>query len=327
MTSPSIGLIANPASSKDIRRLVGLARVVDVEEKANLIARLLAGLWAGPPTRVLALDDAGGLVRRALHLTRSIPIPPVEFLPVEAEGREHDTRRAASALADAGAALLVTVGGDGTVRSAVEGWPEVRLLPLAAGTNNAIVTPVEPTIAGYAAALAAHGDPASDQELTLLRVIGGADGPAVAVVDAVGVRSRWVGAKALWQTEAFVEAVVANARTTAVGMASVAAAFGPIPPGHARHVVFGTGRRIRAILGPGQVADVDVASTRLVPIGQAVSFSDETRVVALDGERRIVTPGTAVEVATGPRLIAVTEILAKTRKPGFGSGSGEGAEG
>ncbi len=31
-----VGLIANPASSKDIRRLTGLARVVDVEERANL---------------------------------------------------------------------------------------------------------------------------------------------------------------------------------------------------------------------------------------------------------------------------------------------------
>ncbi len=154
MSPPIVGLVANPASSKDIRRLVGLARVVDVEEKANMVARFLAGLWAGPPTVVVAFDDAAGLVRRAVHLTRSTQTPPVEFLPLRPEGREADTRRAAALLAEAGAGVLVTVGGDGTVRSAVEGWPDATLLPLAAGTNNAIVEPSEPTVAGYVAALA-----------------------------------------------------------------------------------------------------------------------------------------------------------------------------
>ena len=315
MSPPIVGLVANPASSKDIRRLVGLARVVDVEEKANMVARFLAGLWAGPPTVVVAFDDAAGLVRRAVHLTRSTQTPPVEFLPLRPEGREADTRRAAALLAEAGAGVLVTVGGDGTVRSAVEGWPDATLLPLAAGTNNAIVEPSEPTVAGYVAALVAAGRASVDRTLTVLKVSGGPDGPAVAVVDAVGVRTRWTGARALWQPESFVEAVVANVRTTAVGMASVAAAFGPIPAGHARHIVFGPGTQVRAILGPGLVTDVDVASTRLIRRGEAVSFSSETRVVALDGERRVVTPTSKVEVDRGPRLVQVAEVLERTRKP------------
>ena len=94
---PIIGLIANPVASKDIRRLVGLARVVDVEEKANLIARLLVGMTAGPPVRVVALDDSGGMVRRALRLTRGTA-PPVEYLPLEAEATERDTHDAARLL-------------------------------------------------------------------------------------------------------------------------------------------------------------------------------------------------------------------------------------
>ncbi len=306
---------------------MGLARVVDVEEKANLVARFLVGLSAGPPTRVLALDDAGGLIRRAVHLTRGRETPPVAFLDVAAAGRESDTRRAAAALADAGAAVLVTVGGDGTVRSAVEGWPEATLLPLAAGTNNAIVVPVEPTVAGYAAALAARDPGAAVEDLTLLAVTGAPEGPAVAVVDAVGVRSRWTGARALWQPELFVEAFVANVAGTAVGMASVAAAFGPVPAGHARHIVFGPGETVRAILGPGLVADVEVAATRVVPSGEAVGFSPDTRVVALDGERRIVAPGTTVEVGSGPRLVRVEEILARARKLDSGRKSSASTEG
>ena len=126
---PIVGLIANPVASKDIRRLVGLARVVDVEEKANLIARLLVGMSAGPPVAVLALDDSGSMVRRALRLTRGTT-PLVEFLSIQAQGSERDTHDAAAMLRARGARVLVTVGGDGTIRSAVEGWPDARLVDL-----------------------------------------------------------------------------------------------------------------------------------------------------------------------------------------------------
>lgn len=319
---PIVGLIANPASSKDIRRLVGLARVVDVEEKANLIARFLTGLTAGPPVRVAALDDSAGLVRRAIRLARGHAIPAVEFLDVEAEGSEADTRRAAEMLRDRGAALLVTVGGDGTIRSAVEGWPTATLLPLAAGTNNAIVVPVEPTIAGHAAAMAASTEDDISLPLTLLVVESGSGAGSVAVVDAVGVRSRWTGARALWEPDSFVEAVVANVNRPAVGMASVAAALGPIPQGHARYIRFGPGERVRAIVGPGLVLDVEVASHSLVAIGARIAMDERSRLIALDGERRMIGPGATVTIASGPRLLMVESVLWRTRKPIEGTGFG-----
>jgi predicted polyphosphate/ATP-dependent NAD kinase len=49
-----VGLVANPFSSKDVRRLVSLARVVDLEEKANLLARFLRGLGSHPGIEVVA---------------------------------------------------------------------------------------------------------------------------------------------------------------------------------------------------------------------------------------------------------------------------------
>lgn len=88
---PVVGLIANPMSSKDIWRLVGLGRVVDIEEKANLIARLPVGMTAGPPRIVVALDDSGGIVKRALRLTRGTA-PPVR-IPDQRHSRSTVTRR------------------------------------------------------------------------------------------------------------------------------------------------------------------------------------------------------------------------------------------
>ncbi len=308
---PLIGLIANPYASKDIRRLVGLARVVDVEEKANLIARLLAGMTAGPPVRIAALDDSGGLVRRALRLART-QSPPVEFLPLEPSGTETDTRLAAAHLADLKAAALVTVGGDGTIRSAVEGWPTARLVPLAAGTNNAVAISEEATVVGYGAALAASDRNAGRffDALTTLSVDPGDGSASRAVVDVVGVRTRWTGARALWEPKELVEAVVANVRPTAVGVASIAAGLGALPSGHARYIRFGHGRRVRAVLGPGLVGVVSVAEHRILPEGTRIGLDDATRVVALDGERRIIRSSEAfVDVGSGPRLLSVERAL------------------
>ncbi len=315
MTGPSgipiIGLIANPVASKDIRRLVGLARVVDVEEKANLVARLLVGMTAGPPVHVVALDDSGGIVRRALRLARGKAVA-VDFLDVTAEGTEADTHDAARALGELGTRLLVTVGGDGTIRSAVEGWPEALLAPLAAGTNNAVAILHEPTMVGHAAALAAAGKaPAGVFDRLTAMVVNMGDGTSsIAVVDAVGVRAHWTGARALWEPDDLVEAVVANARSEAVGIAAVAAALGPLAPRHARYIRFGPGPAVRAILGPGVVGEISVAEHYDLAEGNRVELDPATRVVALDGERRLIRSGAAsVAVQPGALLLSVSRAL------------------
>jgi hypothetical protein len=309
---PIVGLIANPVASKDIRRLVGLARVVDVEEKANLVARLLVGMTAGPPVVVYALDDSGGIVRRALRLARGRAVP-VEFLDIDATAAERDTFDAARMLGEMEAQIVVTVGGDGTIRSAVEGWPEARLAPLAAGTNNAVAILHEPTIVGYATALAATNQAPADayDRLTTMVVHTGDAESSTAVVDAVGVRTHWTGARALWEPGDLVEAVVANVRAEAVGIASVAAALGPLPPQHARYIRFGKGPTVRAIFGPGLVGEVGVADHHTVAEGAKIEMSSATRVVALDGERRFVRTDQAhVSVEPGALLLSVARTLA-----------------
>ncbi len=309
---PVIGLIANPLASKDVRRLVGLARVVDVEEKANLIARLLVGMTAGPPVRVVALPDSGRLVERAVRLARGTT-PEIEFLPMEAESTEADSRRAAEQLRDLGAALIVVVGGDGTIRSVVEGWTDAAIVPVAAGTNNAISVVDEPTVVGLATALASDGTfgDAIFDRCSVLSVDTGADRPSVAVVDAVGVNTPWIGSGALWDVNDLVEAVVTNVRPTAVGIAAIAAAFGDLPQGSACHIRFGHGRQIRALLGPGLVADVSVADYEVLPMGSRVEMAPASRVVALDGERRLIRgDGCVVEVRSGPRLLSVRRTMA-----------------
>lgn len=302
-----VGLVANPASSKDVRRLTGLARVIDIEEKANLVARLLVGLGSVPGIEVLALDDRSGLVRRAVKQAGS-PGAPVGYLPVEAEGSEVDTRNAASALADLAAKALVTVGGDGTVRAAAEGWPSAPLVPIAAGTNNAFALSDEPTVVGLATAIAVIEQPGAFVDTTAVEVHT-SEGVATAVIDAVVVRNSWVGAGAIWEPGELVEALVTSSRRTAVGIASISAALGPLQSGHARHIRFGRNTTVRAVFGPGVVLDVAVADHEDLPIGTLVTLTADGGLVALDGERRLPAANGSASVINGPRILDLEVAL------------------
>lgn len=296
-----VGLVANPTSSKDIRRLTTLARVIDVEEKANLVARLLVGLASERGIEVMALDDPAGLVRRAVGMAGH-SAPSVTFLPLEAKGNEDDTRQAARQLSDLEARAIVTVGGDGTVRAAVEGWREARLIPLAAGTNNAFALTEEPSVVGMATAHALASGTDAFRPTTAIEV-DTTMGRALAVIDAVLVRSHWVGAGAIRDPADLVEGVVTSSRRTAVGIASVSAAFGPLPPGHARHLRFGGKRLVRAVFGPGLVLDVPVDDHEDLPLGSELSLVGSGGMVALDGERRLPSRGGIVRVVDGPRVL------------------------
>ena len=63
----TVGIIANPASGKDIRRLVAHGRFVPNEEKISILKRLLAGLDAVGIDRLMLMPDGDALCRAALR--------------------------------------------------------------------------------------------------------------------------------------------------------------------------------------------------------------------------------------------------------------------
>ena len=60
-----VGIIANPASGKDIRRLVAHGSTFDNNEKINIVRRVLLGLAAAGVGEVVYLPDTYGIVERA----------------------------------------------------------------------------------------------------------------------------------------------------------------------------------------------------------------------------------------------------------------------
>ena len=62
-----IGIIANPTSGKDIRRLVSQALVVGNREKVNIVKRVLIGAYAAGAREVMIMPDRYGIGNQSVH--------------------------------------------------------------------------------------------------------------------------------------------------------------------------------------------------------------------------------------------------------------------
>ncbi|MCC7369200.1 MAG: NAD(+)/NADH kinase, partial [Chloroflexi bacterium] len=290
MSNGIIGIIANPASGKDIRRLVAQGSVFDTSEKANILRRAIRAVDALGGTlgraHVLIMPDTDALGVRALdglHVSLE-----AEVLDMPATGSPRDSAEAARRMAERGAACIITLGGDGTNRAVAAGSGDVPLLPISTGTNNVFSTMVEGTVAGLAAATLASG--AVDPELVTSRakrldiLLDGT--PAdTALIDAATTRDLFIGSRALWEPDRLVEAVLTRAQAGMVGLASVGGCLTSIAPRDPRalYVRFGPGgRRVLAALAPGLVVPVAVAAWRVVDLEEPISFARGNLTVALD---------------------------------------------
>ena len=148
--SPSrpIGIVVNPRSGTDVRRAVAAAGTVTVEDKANVVRRVVRGAREAGASRFVVHHDPHRIVRRATETMRDVDL---SWLDLDLTFTEEDTVAAVRAMREAGCAVVVVLGGDGTNRAAARGWTDLPVIPLSTGTNNAFALLVEPTVAGAAA--------------------------------------------------------------------------------------------------------------------------------------------------------------------------------
>ena len=160
---PAVGIVANPASGRDVRRLVAKASVFHTAEKCNIVQRALTALASCGVRSAVMMPDLGGIaagVMRAMqaqHVHASAPWPNVTFLDLPIEDSALDSVRAVERMLELGVALIVVLGGDGTHRVVASRCGNVPLVALSTGTNNAFPEIREATIAGLAAGLIASG--------------------------------------------------------------------------------------------------------------------------------------------------------------------------
>ncbi|MDP6278055.1 MAG: NAD(+)/NADH kinase [Nitrospinota bacterium] len=321
-----VGVIANPQSGKDIRRLVALASSFSNHEKLLIVRRVLAGLEAAGADEVLMLDDAGALGRAAAEAYRTgtgesgdmdggggRKKPRVRLLDVGARGEAEDTSRGAVRMREEGAACIVVLGGDGTSRAAAKGCGRCPLIPLSTGTNNAFSQNWEGTVAGLAAGFYARRPRRYSRQVTpskrlRVHISGGVD---LALVDLAVVNEAFAGSRAVWDIERIESLALTRCLPGGLGLSAVGASLEPVgaeePDGLWIDFAPSAGQKNRAgqkksgrkrpgrktkvlaPVGPGLVQTADIAGFRRISPGEMIEISARPhQVLAFDGEREYV---------------------------------------
>jgi predicted polyphosphate/ATP-dependent NAD kinase len=339
VATPTVGIVANPLSGRDIRRLVARASVFPNAEKANMVQRMLTSLDAVGVCRVLMSTDLGGISAAVLRATKTqaAPAPPsryrqswpeIEFLDQDTLTESAiDTTNAVRRMVDRGAGVIVCLGGDGTARVAAAACGDTPLLALSTGTNNVFPEMREATVAGLAAGLiasgAVHAD-AATYRASVLEVIAG-DRTEEALVDVCVTTADHLGSRALWEPSTLRELYCTFAEPHAVGLSSIPGLLCPSPRPTKEGVALefddpATSRTVvRAPIAPGLVVEVGVRSWRTLAVGEEVESRARRGVIALDGEREIefqdMTPVICLR-ANGPRCVDVQATLAAAASTG-----------
>jgi hypothetical protein len=322
--TPAVGILANPMSGRDVRRLAARASTTTPEIKRDQVARAVVGAAAGGAERVVIVRDPFRISTSAVeNLTLHLK---VETIDVGAELRAADSARAALAMRDAGCRALVVLGGDGTNRVVARAWRGAPLVPLSTGTNNVFPVAVEATAAGAAAGLVASGrvalEEASDVAKTVRVSIDGEDDD-LALIDAVQLVDDPIGNLMPFEPERMRRIVLARAEPSAVGTSPIGGLLQPCRADDDFGVVVSCasdgGRRLLAPISPGLYRPVHVRDCRRLALHEVVEI-EGPGVLAFDGDReRALAAGQRARLRVerdGPRVIDVDRTLAVAARAG-----------
>ena len=291
----SIGVIANPQSGKDIRRLVSYATTIDNNEKVNICKRITLAAYGLGIDRVVFMPDTftmGYSVKYQLEDDR-MPCCEIEVLDFLFDASMADTVEAARMMEERGVGCVVVLGGDGTSRAAAKELRKTPLMSISTGTNNVYPQMMEGTVAGMAAAVTAMmDDPYSvcihDKRI---QVFVNGEYRDMALIDAVISDDEFAGAKAIWDPKKMKHIIVSRCHPASIGFSAVPGAYRIVedtdPFGYA--VDLGeTGIPVKAPIAAGILTPMNIRSSRELPLGEKYTvIAEKPCMIALDGEREV----------------------------------------
>ena len=310
--SAAIGIIANPVSGRDIRRVAARGAVSSTEDKRNRIARAAVGAVAGGCKKIVAMKEPFGIASKALE---DLPVDAdIEILDIGARVDPTDTARAALAMKALGIKVLITLGGDGTNRTIAKSWPDVTLVPMSTGTNNVFPSQIEPTVAGAAAGLVASEK--VDEEIVAPRSkmihLDFEDGRRdLALIDAATLANDFVGNHMPVDPNNLRQLLVSVARSDTIGVSSIAGLHTQCRPEDDLAVLVTCGqdgKLTNAPIAPGLYRKVPVEAVTKIELDQQIELWGPST-LAFDGDREHDVPANSRVLAIvrrdGPKVVNV----------------------
>ncbi|ACA46328.1 ATP-NAD kinase [Clostridium botulinum] len=291
-----IGIIANPASGKDIRRLVSHATTIDNNEKVNIVERIVLSAEAFGVKDILIMPDTFQIGYKVLDNLNTLGelSTNLQIMNMKVRGSIDDTINAAKLMEEYGVDCLVVLGGDGTSRAVAKSINKTPIISISTGTNNVYPEMLEGTVVGMAAAFVAsekfglNNIYHRDKRIEIFK-----DGALVdiALVDSVISKNLFVGAKAIWDVEDIEKIIVTRAHPGTIGFSSLVGCRKIIEIEDDFGAVIDLTENKYKIIAPiasGTIEKVHMGDTKIINLNEEYKFtSKEKGVIALDGEREI----------------------------------------
>lgn len=327
-----VGVIANPMSGKDVRRLAARASRVTPESKRDQIARAVVGAAASGADHIMLVKEPMRISESAVEsMTLDAEI---ELIDIDARLDASDTQRAVLEMQRRGCGAVIVLGGDGTNRAITQVWPDAPLVPISTGTNNVFPMMVEATIAGAAAGLVASGGVHLEEVSEVSKIIHleRDDGSAtLAVIDAVRLEGDKVGNMMPVDPKFIREVVLSRAEAASVGMSPIGGLLEPCGAADDFGVVVHCiphergGQSLRVPISPGFFQTVHIDRVERLAMGERITI-EGPGILAFDGDREIdLKPGEPVYLSVrrdGPRVIDPTRALLLAAQRGLLAGRG-----
>ena len=316
----SLAIFANPMAGRDVRRLAARASTVTHEYKMDAIARVAVGADAVGVSQIHSVHDPFRLATQALTW---IDLKAKVFIhdnPVNHD--ERDTLSAISTFVSQGVNTVVALGGDGTHRVISKAFPDLNLIPLSTGTNNAFPLVVEPTLAGMAAGFSAGRHLSVKRTRIRAKVLhiefedGSSD---IALIDVVVLKNDFVGNNRQYKAENLAWLVLTTALPDAIGMSPIGGMLNVVTPEQHKGLAIrfahdgdSIEQRLRVPISPGYFEEVTIAESQVVALEQTTTIQGPG-IVGVDGDRiRRLEEGELANVTIrrdGPYVVDPKRVL------------------
>lgn len=292
----SIGIIANPASGKDIRRLVSHATVIDNNEKVNIVERIILGAQGCGVDTVYIMADTFQIGNRVIDdlITSKELKANIKLIDIKLNGNVSDTINTAKIMEDMKIGCIVALGGDGTNRAIAKSIDETPLISLSTGTNNVYPDMIEGTAAGMAAAVVASKR--FDACHTCLRdkrieIFKNGVFTDIALIDAVISKNMFVGSKAIWNVEDMIKVIVSRAHPASIGFSSLIGCMMTIKEDDDFGALVDLnycGKTVIVPIAAGVIKKINVGNLTRLDLDEEYYYKAADKgIIAVDGEREV----------------------------------------
>ncbi len=289
----SVGIIVNPNSGKDIRRLVSSAFVVPQQYKSNELLKIYEGLAKYRVNKVYVMPDLSDVSRKARE-NYSNKIDTV-VLKTRSLDEESTTIDSVKKMNDLDLKCVIIFGGDGTSRLVSNYLKDTPILAVSTGTNNLFPENIDGTIAGIVVGkfLNMANEEKFSYKTKKLDVFFDNDYVDSALVDVVATDIPYIGARAVWSMDSVSEVIINKVKPTGIGFSSIGFNLAKnLKSDESIYVKISKNKNksnlsLHSPIAPGKIEEIFVDNWKLFKKNEIIRIQTHKGTLALDGERRL----------------------------------------